>query len=175
MTDQSQAAVLLASQDADGGARSDRRSGWLRFFGLLLPFSFLGFLLIAQGAASALRGVQPLRSSLDTIALRALHLPGHADWLIFGDSLSQHVLMDVSVGDPARVADLTTHAGAGMPSMYLLLRRYLSTHPAPHHVLLAVSPETYADVPSQKDGGFWLVPTFLEPDEQAWLSRFYPA
>lgn len=149
--------------------------GWLRFFCLFLPVSLLSFALVAEVAAYELSGIQPFRSSLDTIAVAAERVHGNARWLIFGDSLTQHVLMDYALGPPDVVANLTTHAGAGMPSMYLLLRRYLSTHAAPKDILLAMSPETYTNVPNVKNGAFWLTPIFLKPEEQRWLSQFYPS
>lgn len=152
---------------------SQRR--WLRFFLLFLPAAFLGFALVIEGVAYELRGIQPFRNSLDTIAVAAERVHGNARWLIFSDSLTQHVLMDFALGPPDEIANLTTHAGAGMPSMYLLLRRYLSTHAAPKAILLAMSPETFTTIPSEKSGAFWLTPTFLRPDEQAWLSQFYPS
>jgi hypothetical protein len=148
---------------------------WLRFFLLFLPAAFLSFALLTEGVAYELRGIQPFRNSLDTIAVAAERVHGNARWLIFSDSLTQHVLMDFTLGPPDMIANLTTHAGAGMPSMYLLLRRYLSTHAAPKAILLAMSPETYTTIPNEKAGAFWLTPTFLKPDEQAWLSQFYPS
>jgi len=146
---------------------------WLRFFGLLLPLVFVAFALVAEGLAYELRGIQPFRTSLDKIVVAAERVPGNANWLIFGDSLTQHVLMDYALGSPDVVANLTTHAGAGMPSMYLLLRRYLATHAKPKAIILAMSPETFARVPDPASGSEWLTSTFLRPEEQLWLSQFY--
>ena len=151
------------------------RTPWLRFFLLYVPLSLLAFGLALQAAAYALRNVQPFRSTLDTIAAASETVPGNARWLIFSDSLTQHVLSDYSLGPPGVVDNLTTHAGAGMPSMYLLLRRYLATHEPPKDIMLAMSPGPYTNIPDQKYGTVWLVETFVKPQEQAWLSQYYPA
>jgi hypothetical protein len=148
---------------------------WLLFFGVLLPLAFAVFALLAEGAAYALHGIQPFRTSLDKIVVAAERVPGNAQWLIFGDSLTQHVLMDYALGPPSAVANLTTHAGAGMPSMYLLLQRYLATHAKPKAIILAMSPETLSRVPDAASGSEWLTSTFLRPEEQLWLSQFYPS
>jgi hypothetical protein len=161
-----------SSNDESGHAAQQR---WLLFFFVLLPTSMLAFGILSQIVAYELGGIQPFRSSLDTIAVAAEREQGNAQWLIFGDSLTQHVLMDYSLGPSNVIANLTTHAGAGMPSMYLLLRRYLATHSAPKAIMLAMSPETFTRIPSKENGAFWLTPTFLEPQEQAWLSQFYPS
>jgi hypothetical protein len=145
----------------------------MRFFCLLLPAALLGFAVISEVLAYELRGIQPFRTSLDAIASAAEQEPANARWLVFGDSLTQHVLLDYALGPPDFVANLTTHAGAGVPSMYLLLQRYLARHPPPKGIVLVLSPEVYADIPSQREGAFWLTSTFLKPDEQAWLSQFY--
>jgi hypothetical protein len=164
---------ILHSEHAE--AENTARRRWLRFFFFLLPASLLGFAFVSEVIAFRLRGIQPNRSSLDMIAVAAEQAQGNASWLIFGDSLTQHVLMDYSLGPSDFVANLTTHAGAGMPSMYLLLRRYLTTHATPRAILLAMSPETYTNIPDKNNGAFWLTSTFLKPEEQAWLSQFYPS
>jgi hypothetical protein len=176
MTVLDQSDVSHSEQIATGSNTGDTaKRRWLWFFGLLLPISLVGFALVSEGVAYGLRNTQPFRNSLDTIAVAAEQVHGNARWLIFSDSLTQHVLNDFSLGPPEVIANLTTHAGAGMPSMYLLLRRYLTTHAAPKAIMLAVSPEVFSEVPDRKDGDFWLVPTFTKPDEQAWLSQFYPS
>jgi len=146
---------------------------WLRFFCFLLPVSLGGGALLCQILAFELRGIQPFRTYLDVIAVAAERVSGNARWLIFSDSTTQHVLMDYALGPSDVVANLTTHGGAGMPSAYLLLRRYLSTHRPPHAIILAFNPEMYLNAPAPQDAKFWLIPTFLEPEEQQWLSRFY--
>jgi hypothetical protein len=176
MTVLDQPDVSHSEQIATGSKTGDMpQRRWLWFFGVLLPISLVGFALLSEGVAYALRNTQPFRNSIDTIAVAAEQVHGNARWLIFSDSLTQHVLNDFSLGPSEAIANLTTHAGAGMPSMYLLLRRYLSTHAAPKAIMLAMSPEVFSEVPERKDGDFWLVPTFTKPDEQAWLSQFYPS
>jgi len=149
------------------------RDKWIRFFLFLLPAALIGFSAICEGLAYELRGIQPFQTSLDSIVVAAEREKIPAEWLIFGDSTVQHVLMDYTLGPPEKVANLTTHAGAGMPSIYLLLQRYLTTHVPPRGIIIALTPESYSNVPDEKTGDFWLTPIFRKPDEQAWLGQFY--
>lgn len=150
------------------------RRPWFRFFFLLLPAMLVASALVCEGAAYALRGIQPYSTSLDAIVVAAERQKPDAKWLVFGDSTAQHVLMDYTLGPPSEVANLTTHAGAGMPSMEMLLKRYLATHTPPKAIMLAVTPEMYLNLPSTKNAKFWLFPVFRKPEEQAWLAQFYP-
>ena len=151
------------------------RRAWLRFFFVLFPAALVGVALACEGLAYGLRGTQPLRNYLDYLVVAAEQDRANARWLVFGDSTTQNVLRQFSLGPPERVANLTTHGGAGLPSMYLLLRRYLATHEAPRAIILALSPEMFLNLPDEATAGEWLMPVFIRDEEQAWLARFYPS
>ena len=151
------------------------RRAWLRFFFVLFPAALVGVALACEAVAYGLRGTQPLRNYLDYLVVAAEQDRTNARWLVFGDSTTQNVLRAFSLGPPERVANLTTHGGAGLPSMYLVLRRYLATHEPPRAIILALSPEMFLNLPDETTAGTWLMPVFIRDDEQAWLARFYPS
>ena len=140
------------------------------FFLLLLRAALLGSALVCEALAFALRGIQPFQSSLDNIVAAVESEKPDAKWLIFGDSTTEHVLMHYTLGPPDLIANLTTHAGAGMPSMDLLLRRYLATHSPPKAIILALSPEMYVDIPDEKTADFWLSPCSASPRSRSGLA-----
>lgn len=151
------------------------RGPWLRFFFVLFPAALVGVALACEAVAYGLRGTQPLRNYLDYLVVAAEQDRTSARWLVLGDSTTQNVLRQFKLGPPERVANLTTHGGAGLPSMFLLLRRYLATHEPPRAIILALSPEMFLNLPDETTAGTWLMPVFIRDDEQAWLARFYPS
>ena len=149
-------------------------NSWLRFLLFRFPGAIIAIGLIFELVAWPLRSVAPNRNYLDYLAAAVDTDRHNAPVLIFGDSVTKEVLKIFSIGLPDKIADLTTHGGAGLPSQVLLLRRYLAHHPAPTHVILAMAPDVPFNQPPNSSAKEWLFNVFRRPEELAWLSALYP-
>ena len=114
-------------------------SEWRRFFLVHLPVAALIVTAAAEVPAYFLSGVTLHRHVVDDLAAAVIHDPTPYKVALVGDSVTHIVTSRFRVGDPGEVADLTTHAQAGLPSSFFLIKRYLESGHRPQHVVLAIS------------------------------------
>jgi hypothetical protein len=79
------------------------------------------------------------------------------------------------IGKPGVVADLTTHALAGLPSSLFLLKRYLESGHHPTLVVLAPSIHTLTEPMLNDQFDYYVTTVFTRPWEKDFLSRNYPS
>ncbi len=146
---------------------------WRKFFLIRLPLAALVFALAAEGAARLLQGVTPHRHNVDDLANAVMHDTRPYRVVLLGDSVTHNVSHKYRIGDPDEVADLTTHAFAGLPSSLFLLRRYLETGHRPQHVVLAVSRGIFVDPMDKGMFTYYVASVFTRPDEREFLQKHY--
>jgi hypothetical protein len=148
-------------------------SEWSKFFVLRLPVAALVIALGIEAAAWPLSGVTLHRHSVDDLATAVLHDRHPYRVVLLGDSVTHNVAHKYRIGNAGEVADLTTHAFAGLPSSLFLLKRYLESGHRPREVIIAASRDVYT-IPIQKDTfTYYLTSTFTEPYEREFLQRHY--
>jgi hypothetical protein len=91
----------------------------------------------------ALSDVPMRRDRTDELALAVLSDPTNYQIVLLADSITRNATARFSLGEPGEVANLATHANFGMAGELLLLQRYLSAHPAPKYVVVALAPAMY--------------------------------
>ena len=149
-------------------------SSWKRFLFLQVPVAALTLALIAQALSWALSDVPMRRDRTDELALAVLTDPANYRIVLLADSITRNATARISLGEPGEVANLATHAHFGMAGELLLLRRYLSAHPAPQYVVIAMAPEMYNWVSDTRLVRYNLWHTFRERDERSFLKTYLP-
>jgi hypothetical protein len=147
---------------------------WQKFFLWRLPAAAIGIALLIEGAGHLLGGVTLHRHSIDDLANAVTHDEHAYPVVLLGDSVTNNVALKYRIGDPGVVADLATHAQAGLPSSLFLLERYLRSGHRPRHVILAASRDVYVvpiDKPTFKR---YVTSVFTLPYERDFLTRYYP-
>lgn len=150
-------------------------SEWSKFFLLRLPLAALVIAVGIEAAAWLLSGVTLHRHSVDDLATAVLHDEHPYPVVLLGDSVTHNVAHKYRIGDAGEVADLTTHAFAGLPSSLFILKRYLESGHRPRQVIIAASRDVYT-IPIQKSTfTYYLTSTFTLPYERDFLERHYPS
>jgi hypothetical protein len=148
-------------------------SEWQKFFLIRLPLAALAIGLVVEAAGSLLAGVTLHRHNVDDLASAVFHDQHPYKVVLIGDSVTHNVAHKFRIGEAGEVADLTTHAQAGLPSSLFLLKRYLESGHRPRYVVLAVSRDVFI-LPMEK-GTFQLYVTsvFTQPYEREFLQKHY--
>lgn len=148
-------------------------SDWLKFFFVRLPLAALAIAVVTEVIAALLSGVTLHRHSVDDLANAVLR-DGHPYRVVLlGDSVTHNVAHKYRIGDAGEVADLTTHAYAGLPSSLFLLKRYLESGHRPQHVVITASRDVYT-IPIEKPTfTYYVTSVFKNPYERDFLQRHY--
>jgi hypothetical protein len=149
-------------------------AAWRKFFLIRLPLAALVLGLIVEVPAYFLSGITMHRHNVDDLASAVLHDKHPYRVVLVGDSVTHNVAHKFRIGDTGEVADLTTHAQAGLPSSVFLLKRYLEAGNRPRFVVLATSRDPFV-LPLEKDTfRMYVQSVFTQPYERDYLSRNYP-
>src|SRR6201996_1846813 len=149
-------------------------SDWQKFFVFRLPLAVLVIALMVEVPAHFLAIVPLHRHNVDDLASAVVHDKHPYRVVLIGDSVTHNVAHKFRIGDPGEVADLTTHAQAGLPSSVFLLKRYLEAGNRPRFVVLATSRDPFV-LPLEKDTfRMYVQSVFTQPYERDYLSRNYP-
>lgn len=148
-------------------------SDWSKFFLLRLPLAALIIAVAIEGAAWLLSGVTLHRHSVDDLANAVMHDKTPYRVVLLGDSVTHNVAHKYRIGDPGEVADLTTHALAGLPSSLFILKRYLESGRRPQQVIIASSRDVYTIPIEGPTFTYYLTSVFPQPYERDFLERYY--
>lgn len=147
---------------------------WLRFFVIRLPLAVVAVAVGVQALAAMLSGVTLHRHNVDDLANAVMHDAHPYRVVLLGDSVTHNVAHKFRIGDSGEVADLTTHALAGLPSSLFLLKRYLESGHRPQHVVLAASRGLFTEPMEKPMFSYYVGSVFTKPDEKAFLAAHYP-
>ena len=146
---------------------------WQKFFLVRLPLAALALGLATELTGYLLSGVALHRHNVDDLAAAVTHDTHPYGVVLLGDSVTHNVAHKFRIGKPEEVADLTTHALAGLPSSLFLLRRYLETGHQPKLVILAVSRNVFV-LPVPRDTfQLYIQSVFTRPFERQFLQKYY--
>jgi hypothetical protein len=149
-------------------------SEWQKFFLIRLPLAALVLGLAVEAAGSLLSGVTLHRHNVDDLASAVFHDQHPYKVVLLGDSVTHNVAHKFRIGEPDEVADLTTHAQAGLPSSLFLLKRYLESGHRPGQVVLAVSRDVFILPMDKPTFQMYVTSVFTLPYEREFLQRNYP-
>jgi hypothetical protein len=147
---------------------------WKRFACVQLPSSALILALAAQAIAMTLSNVTAWRFRADELAMAVSSASGNYRILLLGDSKTSRATERFALGPPSEVANLSTHMFIGLSGSLFLVQRYLETHRAPEHVVLAVSPQLYHFDNNLRLSRYHLWHTFNRPEERSFLKTYHP-
>ena len=147
---------------------------WKRFLFLQFPVAALTLALIAQAFSWALSDVPMRRDRTDELALAVLNDPANYRIVLLADSITRNATARFSLGEAGKVANLATHAHFGMAGELLLFQRYLSVHPPPKYVVIALAPAMYGWVSDIRLVRYNLWHTFRQYDERSFLKAYLP-
>jgi hypothetical protein len=147
---------------------------WKRFLFVQFPVAVLVIALAAQACAWVLSGVPMRRDRTDELALAVLSDPTNYKVILLGDSITRNATARFGLGAPGEVANLSTHAHFGLSGELLLVRRYLSAHSPPKHVVVALAPAMYGWVTDIRHVRYHLWHTFQRDDERSFLKAYLP-
>ena len=147
---------------------------WKHFAFVQLPVAALILALGAQAIAAALSRVPRWLFLSDELALAVSSEPANYRVLLLGDSKTSRATARFALGEPSETANLSTNMFVGLSGSLFLVQRYLETHPAPEHVVLAISPQLYHFENNQRRSRYFLWNTFERPDERSFLSTYHP-
>jgi hypothetical protein len=142
---------------------------WIQFLCIKVPLAALALALVAQVIATALSAVPARRNRSDELALAVLSDPHAYRVVLLGDSITRNATARYALGPYGEVANLSTHGHIGLAGELLLLRRYLSAHTAPEHVVIAFAPDDYQVVSDSRLLRYHLWHTFNTVAERAFL------
>jgi hypothetical protein len=94
--------------------------------------------------------------------------------LLLGDSKTSRATPRFALGPPSEVANLSTNMFVAVTGSLFLVERYLETHPAPEHVVLAVSPQLYHFANNERRSRYFLWYTYNRPAERNFLRTYHP-
>jgi hypothetical protein len=147
---------------------------WKKFLLLQFPVATITLALVAQAFSWALSDVPMRRDRTDELALAVLSDPANYRIVLLADSITRNATARFSLGGPGEVANLATHAHFGLAGELLLFQRYLSTHPPPKYVVIALAPAMYGWVSDIRLVRYNLWHTFQRPDERSFLKTYLP-
>jgi hypothetical protein len=153
--------------------RANALTEWQKFFLIRFPAAVLAIALAVEGAAFLLRGVTLHRHNVDDLANAVMHDTHPYSVVLLGDSVTHNVAHKYRIGTADEVADLTTHAFAGLPGSLFLLERYLESGHRPQHVVLAVSRGIFVQPIDRGMFGYYVASVFTHADEREFLKKYY--
>jgi hypothetical protein len=148
-------------------------SEWQKFFLIRLPLAALAIGLALEVPAYLLSGVTLHRHNVDDLASAVFHDKHPYKVVLIGDSITHNVAHKFRIGEADEVADLTTHAQAGLPSSFFLLKRYLESGHRPRHVVLAASRDIFVLPMEKAPFNLYVTSVFTSPDEREFLQKNY--
>jgi hypothetical protein len=148
-------------------------SEWQKFFLIRFPLAALAIGLALEVPAYLLSGVTLHRDTVDDVASAVLHDKHPYRVVLIGDSVTHNVALKFRIGDAGEVADLTTHARAGLPSSLFLLRRYLENGNRPQIVVLAATRNIFVLPMSKETFELYVTSVFTLPGEREFLQKYY--
>jgi hypothetical protein len=146
---------------------------WIKFFFWQFPLAVVLFALVVEIAAHFLTGVTPHRHNVDDLAYAVLHDQHPYKAVLLGDSITHNVAHKYRIGDVNEIADMTTHALAGLPSSLFLLKRYLESGHRPRHVVIAASRDVFTYPMDKSNFKYYVTSTFTLPYERNFLTKYY--
>jgi len=149
-------------------------NSWKRFAYIQLPMAAVVLALCAQLMALALANVPRLLFRADQLALAVLSDPQEYRILLLGDSKTSRATARFVLADGSQVANLSTQMFIGMSGSLFLVQRYLETHAAPEHIVLAISPQLYHFENNLRLSRYHLWHTFTRPSERDFLRINHP-
>src|SRR5215475_529393 len=149
-------------------------NSWKRFAYIQLPMAAVVLALCAQLMALALANVPRLLFRADQLAMAVLSDPQEYRILLLGDSKTSRATARFLLGDDSQVANLSTHMFIGLSGSLFLVQRYLETHAAPQHIVLAISPQLYHFENNLRLSRYHLWHTFSRPNERDFLRINHP-
>jgi hypothetical protein len=147
---------------------------WKRFAYLQLPVAAVILALGAQLMALALGNVPRALFRADQLAMAVLSDPQDYKILLLGDSKTSRATARFVLGDGSQVANLSTQMFIGLSGSLFLVQRYLETHAAPEHIVLAISPQLYHFENNLRLSRYHLWHTFRRPNERDFLRTNHP-
>jgi hypothetical protein len=147
---------------------------WKRFAYIQLPVAAVVLALGAQLMALALSNVPRALFRADQLAMAVLSDPQEYRILLLGDSKTSRATARFALGDGAQVANLSTQMFIGLSGSLFLVQRYLETHAAPEHIVLAISPQLYHFENNLRLSRYHLWHTFSRPNERDFLRTNHP-
>jgi hypothetical protein len=148
---------------------------WKLLLFFQLPVVAVAIALVVQAAAMALANVPLRRNRIDELALAVVKDPTNYPILLFGDSIARNATIRYSVDPvPGSVANITTHAAAGLETGLFLTQRYLETHKPPRYLVVVTSPDVYIWGPEPRQAHYYNWNVFDRPSERAFLKTYFP-
>ncbi len=149
-------------------------SDWKKLLFLQVPLAALILAVVVQAVAFGLSAVPMRRDRSDELALAVLRDPRDYRIVLLGDSITRNATTRYSLSEHGEVANLATHAHVGLAGEFFLLKRYLSVHQAPEHVVLSFAPDDYQWVSATRLIRYHLWYTFRQSDERAFIKTYVP-
>jgi hypothetical protein len=146
---------------------------WLKFFFVRLPLAVIAVALVVEAMAALLTGVTLHRHNVDDLANAVTRDTHSYRVVLLGDSVTHNVAHKYRIGNANEVADLTTHALAGLPSSLFLLKRYVESGHRPQHVVVAASRGVFIDPMDKSMFKYYVSSVFTLPYEREFLERYY--
>ena len=128
---------------------------------------------MVEAAAFLLSNVTLHRHNVDDLANAVTHDTHPYSVVLLGDSVTHNVAHKYRIGYVDEVADLTTHAFAGMPSSLFLLRRYLESGHHPRHVVIAATRDIFLYPMDKSMFAYYVASVFTLPSEREFLQKYY--
>ena len=147
---------------------------WKRFLFVQMPLAALLLALGAQAIAMTLSNVPRWLFRSDELAVAVSTDSEKYRILLLGDSKTSRATARFALGAPSEIANLSTNMFVGLSGSLFLVQRYLETHPAPEHVVLAVSPQLYRFENNGRRSRYFLWHTFNRPEERSFLDTNHP-
>jgi hypothetical protein len=149
-------------------------ASWKRFLFVRFPVGMAVIGVVCQVLAMSLAHLPLRRNRIDELALAVVndHQPHRV--VLLGDSIIRNATLQFGVGSLPDVLNLSTQQYVGLPGDLLLLRRYLQSHPAPQHVVVAAAPDDYHVIVDPQTTHYYMWNTFSRPDEHAFLRAAIP-
>ena len=147
---------------------------WKRFAYVQLPVAAVILALCAQLIALALGNVPRALFRADQLAMAVLSDPQEYRILLLGDSKTSRATARFALSDASQVANLSTQMFIGLSGSLFLVQRYLETHAAPEHIVLAISPQLYHFENNLRLSRYHLWHTFNRPNERDFLRINHP-
>jgi hypothetical protein len=146
---------------------------WKIFFYVRVPIAAMILAVLGQLAAALLFHVPMLRNRSDELAAEVQLDHSSHRIVLLGDSVTRDATERYSLGrGPGDVVNLSTHGALGLPGEFFLLRRYLTTHPAPQYAVVSISPEVYFGFAKTEKMHYYMWYTFDRPEERAFLKKY---
>lgn len=149
---------------------------WTQFLTIRLPVAIVVLAVLVEIAARLLSHLPMVRNRTDELVIAVTN--GHEPHrlVLLGDSVIRDATARYNLGSfPGEVANLSSHGAFGLPGDYLILGRYLESHPSPEAVIVAASPEVYLGIATVERMHYYMWYTFVRRDEREFLKAYLPS